>query len=567
MTLNCPHYSFTNITMQFSLPHALQQELLSYDPDRKHLAVKKKTDGNKTKPKFPLGKIAGLIPEDIVSIQEFDEAVEYINSQPAPSRYKVFRTNNIVTGILVYFENVWYAWWLPQVKDTDYIFGYAYAYKNTPSSIAKCPRTITENTNYITEIQCGKSKFIRHQRYINIDYLKSISDSTRNTLLKPVYFQRFHEKSSRIYDHALQVFEQQLFSTIPHWTDASHPFERLLATSVVDVAKHKIYFLKHCKELTVVELINQIKLSNKEELISNDITAYKDILRIIDTPFFRSWIQNKFDKSTEQFKTATEKQDIIKPLKQIEQLFAAVLFINRIWLDCPVDYYRTHINAITEMQYAYTSTTYEKAIKWFGTNMPVASFFNILTKLHETQRQWSSINERFVFSIYEFTDCIRMLQQLLDNNIEVTPPKRWRLTEFHDYLMSETWKIRNENIKLPQDLFPEPVNTAISGTKLTFFQPIDTHQLSQWGQTVRNCVGSSNNYANGIKKKLHFIVLGMVDNKPHFTVQLKLRNGVLNVEQIKSICNKALTSEEETMYSMGFTDALHKRNAELQSAT
>jgi hypothetical protein len=562
--------------MHFSLPSELQKQLIAYDPNLKHLA-KEKPVTTKNKPKFPFGKIVGLIPEDIVSTEEFDAAVEGINSRSAEYRYSVFRKDSTTKAILVYFENVWYAWWLPQVKDADYIFGYSYAYRNTPSSIEKCPRSIVQNTNYITEIQCGKAKFIKHQRYITLDYLKNISDSTRNCLLRPANFFRFHQKSTHMYEHGCKVFQDQLSSTIPYWEDSSHPFERLLTTSVIDLAKSKGHFVKNFKELTSQELINVIKLSEADittpqthRLLSNgwELVNYKKILHIIDTPYFRSWIQTKFNESINQFKTAIVKQSILNPLNQVSRLLERISFINELWPECPIDYYRTHIDVITEIQSIYVSVSYcNDAKNWLGLNMPVASFFNIITKLREQNRQWSKREETFVFSISEFMDSMRMLQDLLHNNIEVTPPKRWRLTEFHDYLMAETWKIKNENIQLPQDLFPSPISTTISDTKLTFFQPIDTHQLSQWGQAVRNCVGSANNYANGIKKKQHFIVLGTVNNNPQFTVQLTLKNGVLNVEQIKSICNKALTDEEETMYSMGFTDALHKRNAELQSAT
>ena len=126
--------------------------------------------------------------------------------------------------------------------------------------------------------------------------------------------------------------------------------------------------------------------------------------------------------------------------------------------------------------------------------------------------------------------------------VEISKPRRWRLTEFHDHLMGIQWKTRNEDFNLPQDLFAKPVKVtwqqAYEGTVvdrtlrnqialavgkpmwseqensvISFFQPITSHQLADWGRAVRNCVGNSS-YANMISKKRYFIVLAMLDHKP-----------------------------------------------------
>jgi hypothetical protein len=142
-------------------------------------------------------------------------------------------------------------------------------------------------------------------------------------------------------------------------------------------------------------------------------------------------------------------------------------------------------------------------------------------------------------------------------------PKRWRLTEFHDHVQAEAWKIQHPNTDLPQDLFPAPVKIQAGEQTWTFLQPIDLHQLSAWGQAVRNCVGNASHYAEDIKKKKHFVVLAMVDHKPLFTIQLEVNNGMMSVTQIKGVANASLSDNEKDAYTKAFGDALKQRDKEL----
>ena len=168
--------------------------------------------------------------------------------------------------------------------------------------------------------------------------------------------------------------------------------------------------------------------------------------------------------------------------------------------------------------------------------------------------------------------------------IELSKPRRWRLTEFHDHLMGIQWKTRNEDFNLPQDLFAKPVKVtwqqAYEGTVIdhtlrnqialatgkamwsehensviSFFQPITSHQLADWGRAVRNCVGNSS-YASAINRKRYFIVLAMVDHKPRYTIQLKLSDGVLVVDQIADIGNRRLSEPEKDFVQKSIAYAL-----------
>ncbi len=151
--------------------------------------------------------------------------------------------------------------------------------------------------------------------------------------------------------------------------------------------------------------------------------------------------------------------------------------------------------------------------------------------------------------------------------------------------MGIQWKTRNEDFNLPQDLFAKPVkvtwqqayadNELYQNTKglmrrvndgksmwsehensvISFFQPITSHQLADWGRAVRNCVGNSS-YAGAINRKRYFIVLAMVNHKPRYTIQLKLSDGVLVVDQIADIGNRRLSQEERDFVEKSIAYAL-----------
>jgi hypothetical protein len=63
----------------------------------------------------------------------------------------------------------------------------------------------------------------------------------------------------------------------------------------------------------------------------------------------------------------------------------------------------------------------------------------------------------YVYPFRELEDTLSMLGKVIEDKGELAPPKRWRITEFHDYVQAEAWKISNPNEKLPQDLFPTPI--------------------------------------------------------------------------------------------------------------
>jgi hypothetical protein len=58
----------------------------------------------------------------------------------------------------------------------------------------------------------------------------------------------------------------------------------------------------------------------------------------------------------------------------------------------------------------------------------------------------------------------------------------------------------------------------------------------------------------------------MIDNQPQFTVQLKVSNGMMTVDQIAGVSNASLTSGQREDYTQVFGQALQQREKVLASA-
>ena len=150
--------------MQFQLPSHLQQELLAYDPKLKALAKEQVSKPASKKAKYPLGNIPHLIPEDVVRASYQQDAIDYINSQLVPGRFRLFtklvdvatpQARTVPIAILYHFEQCWYAAWLPQ-RGEDYVYGYAYAFKNTSAAAKQVPHAIWNSKDQCTEHTLGR---------------------------------------------------------------------------------------------------------------------------------------------------------------------------------------------------------------------------------------------------------------------------------------------------------------------------------------------------------------------------------------------------------------------------
>ena len=351
---------------------------------------------------------------------------------------------------------------------------------------------------------------------------------------------------------------------------------------------------------------------------------------MVEKPFFRKMLHFALKHSQDRLEASGDQtmEFVTVPIERTLHMISWVNYILSVWPDTPIDHFQTYEeylmlvrvpSAMKDMDYYRSRGAYNRS-EWLENQskmveikkkylrqMPVKTFFEIIKKRAEEYKaendhssyEFESQLHAHMAYFREWTDTMSLLDDIIGSQalegtgtasldvamdmapldmktVEISKPRRWRLTEFHDHLMGIQWKTRNEDFNLPQDLFAKPVKVtwqqAFEGTfyenydrkemwsehensVISFFQPITSHQLADWGRAVRNCVGNSS-YAGAINRKRYFIVLAMVDHKPRYTIQLKLSDGVLVVDQIADIGNRRLSEPERDFVQKSIAYAL-----------
>ena len=567
--------------MHFQLPSNLQQELLAYDPKLKALVKEKQAKKTIKKAKYPLGNIPHLIPENVVRSSYQQDAIDRINASGVSERYHRFtkvvdiatpQARTITIAILYHFEQCWYAAWLP-AKGEDYIYGYAYAFKNTAAAAKVVPRHIWNTKDRCTEHASarGVQTFTYSCTITKEDIIAGNDARNWRAMGVASYYQK-----SRDMNVAINSFETTLMETIPTWSDTRSMFDRIKCNNIVDALAMPAFFSSAIEDKTKFHLtVNNLIEHLKELQRKHKYTGYSTpacIEHIISTPVIANKLQSMLNRSINEYNNLdnTRLKDIQYGYKEFEQTCNSIHLIDRIWPDCPLDHYHTYFDQLRTVNLNHLRTN-DSLVYWLRKHMPVTSFFNMMSKRVEegkeenTRLSTFSDHDYVIYYWHEMNDTFSMMIRILDEGKTIDPPKRWRMPDFHDYVQAEAWKITNKKEALHQDLFPEPVHVNMNGHKWTFLQPIDTHQLAQWGQAVRNCVGSASQYAENIKKRKHFIVLCMIDGKPTFTIQMDVSMGVMNVKQISGVANRRLDQEQTEEYSLAFKQALQSRENALSS--
>jgi hypothetical protein len=581
--------------MQFNLPSNLQNAVAAYDPEKKmqRRIAAASTNGPKKKSGYPLGNPFDLIPPEIVDPADLQRVIGTINASNASKRYhsfckiKVskdnpFQSTEDVYAFIFHVECLWLAVWLPpENQRTEYLFGYARAFKNNEKSRNMVPSHVRDKVLECGEIVTyGKSSMAVERKLVTIEDMQAgYSSSVRWPGYSAPWNYEFvgygHKKT---YDMRIVIdkFEKTLTRIVPSWEGCKW-YERLLCRNPleavgINVSSDLYQFLDlpaTGTELSTDILIKIIDFCKQKDekctSISEDtFKELDDIRAIISTPLIKKWIQNKLDKINSDFNdpSCVSKSGITCNWSHLEKCLDNLKYVKSIWHDCPLDYYSSNIDALSRVYIRQIGRNLETKA-WLAKHMPVASFFQILKKYLESEQGIHTS------SFHEWNDTVSMLNVILthaDYKQDLETPKRWRISEFHDYVQSEAWKLRNEKLALPQDLFPSPIKVETGDGRIwSFFQPIDTHQLAQWGQAVRNCVGNASHYAEEIKKKKHLIVLCNLNRVPTFTIQLKVNDGIMSVVQVVSTSNRRLTEAESADYGKAFQMALLQREAQLNS--
>lgn len=606
--------------MEFAVPDALKAQLVSYDPVLKAKAKKvraTRADGTPRKEvEFPIGKVENLIPTNVVSAEDQEIAVKLINKAALAHRshsfFKLVKTDNPevterkLTAILYYYESVWIALWFPAEEETDkYLYGFTYAFKNNAKAgdnAIKLGLTRKELMHIDPSfVKFGRSEFRVYTHQVTIEDITQ--EKCAGEHWNPMAVYRYYKKAEEI-EPAIRCFKSTYIERLPRWEDSYGIYDRLVPSKNTYKALlyDQGYGSYNIKEdfYPSVDNILEIFNSNRDRAewpghcsppqeITNPV-----VNKVFNTPFFRKWIQENCDEviKMRNDETNNKRKTICCGFVRISRVARWIDYISYTWPEVPIDYFRTHVDQLVAVSTRYTygrrinklSNRYTYSLEyWLNKNMPVSSFFKLINNQYEQLQNkikeagsecalkglWNDTVGRYCTGHYtELNDALNMLENVLSKQYEnnqpaIDPPRRWRIAEFHDHVQAEAWKTQNENIDIPQDLFPNPVKINYNNSVWTFLQPINTHQLAIWGQAVRNCVGSAGSYAEGVKKKRHFIVLCMLDGVPRFTIQLQMRDGSMFVQQIKDVSNSRLDKELESCYATTFEMALKARAEQL----
>ena len=508
--------------MDFTLPASLADKLRAYDPTR----PKVKT----TRPDAPakLASIApcdDLIPFEIVSQADQAAAVAFIRAQPASDRYRLFNgPNDGFRAGLYHVLSTWVAIWFAP----DGLYGFSYATKNKDLLTDSRAREL----NW-TEKKYGRFKVSVCTHIVRAEDVRTQKMWSRSywTLFNTV---REYGRTAHIGMYLVRRFESKLKHRVPYWSDKSWGdlFERIGTDNYVG---HSIISSSYCdsnRELTFDSFVGGSLRFHSNATESG--VKKEELKSVLERPTIRRFITAKIENINSKF-FDPEFREFYELRAMAEKLINYVKWVGvftSIWPQVQVDHL---VNYADDLHFSDTPYHLQNnCVDWIRSHMKPDTLFNLLDRAHRADQR------------FEVRDTLRMIQQCAPG---LSVPERWR--DLHDHVQKESWKLDNTLEKLPQDLFAEPVKFD----DWTFFQPSDTHQLADWGRHVRNCVGGSG-YADGVRKKRHFIVLCMRSRKPTFTVQLKLESDKLTVTQIVGLSNARLSADESAVYSTAFTKAL-----------
>ena len=579
--------------MQFQLPANLRQQVAIYDPALKAMINAQKAASKPSKKSTtPLGLPDDLFPFEAISKEDQLAIVTRINGYSAADRHHIQSANGYCC-FLHHTENMWVAVWhrtdLGDLTgdDSKYIYGVSTAYKAAPSISSKIWKVRLNgyrsqaairinDLEDMTEVKYGRTLFLKSSRLITLDDIQ-------NGATEAAWLYNLSSWGRNSEKHTTgRRFSDSIRRFLPTWADDNNSLFSRVSDKEKSVARTiRLGTTKESGYITSDMLEYQSGDLTAELLLKSKTLFDSETLAFLVTPFFRREAQRVADAVNAVYhKPESKLDDVAAPFKLWkQQVRLAAVLVSVYGPDVAVD----HIQKMYQIGAHLTvREVRSSAAKWLKQNTPVASFVQWFERaLKDQQQEWQENPETRArvmrwsetglpaFAFSHFTDTIDMMGSLHNRQtqdleyserdaalLDLKTPSRWRLTEFHDHVSAKVWLTANQNEDMPQDLFPAPVKVEHLGSTWTFFQPRDIHQLGQWGQAVRNCVGNANSYREGVKKKTHFIVLAMIDQKPRFTMQIRVRNGALEVDQIADIGNRRLDDNERASYELTFAKAL-----------
>ena len=572
-----------------------------------------------------LGLPEAMIPFEIVPEKAQKNAVADINNAYVDHRIRVWRNDaGRIIAFISHYESMWSAFWLAP-DDADYLYGATAVCKDTAtvrqkvfnhgryqvmaSTLARSPANrvgnpITEgfSAEAMERVKYGRCWYLRTTVLVTTDLIKQ-------GFTYPVW-QQLHDCDSsaskgsdqrKVKVEIVNSFKEN--PVIPYWTnetfnvnqsrlvgnrntiwhclkDTARKFRQYSTPYFLERKVVPIDAFEHTLEWWTAYFASQFTFGEYQALSEDFITkpAVQALLRkaVNDTQYI-------FDLAQGDDPAHWDSQRVAVPILNFDQWLWWCNTLRKVWPDCSQDVLVNNFDLFQQLKPNTVKYLDDPAtIQWLNKNMPINSMISIFRKsIEKMYSEWdkdlqkaryssndiSTDDKRNNILCYKITDLVDTLNSIHDimrAGRKLEKPSRWRLSTFHDYVVAEAWKIRNHNYDLPQDLFPKPVNIKVGDTRFTIIQPMSAHQLAQWGQAARNCVGSSG-YSSDIRAKKHFILMVMLDNKPRYTIQLKLRSNSLDVVQIKDIGNRSLSQDEQDRVEAAVGSAILMREEELKA--
>ena len=192
-----------------------------------------------------------------------------------------------------------------------------------------------------------------------------------------------------------------------------------------------------------------------------------------------------------------------------------------IWDYLSIDLVRNHIQTLEIVSIPLDG----KHTDWLRENIKLESFLNMIST-HHTKTGCIEIGTFL-------RDTFDQLGKLLNKKVEVAPPKRWRLIEFHDQISYLYLKNNTKNNKIKTLIKPYKKDVYLVS------QPKESIEIIIWGKKVKNCVAS---YEERIGDNIWIFFIEK-DGVPLYTVETD-KGKTLNVKQMVSQCNGRVTNEE-----------------------
>lgn len=215
-------------------------------------------------------------------------------------------------------------------------------------------------------------------------------------------------------------------------------------------------------------------------------------------------------------------------------LISNITKIQSIWPYLSIDLIRNNIDFLEIVDLPLKKTHTD----WILQNIKIESFLNMIG----THYRKIGCIEIGTF----IRDTFDQLEKLLNRNISITPPKRWRLIELHDHISYLYLKNTTKNSVLKTVIKP------YRSGEYVLSQPKDTLEIVIWGKKVKNCVAS---YEERIGKSIWIFFIEK-DGIPYLTIETDMKD--YHIKQIVTQCNGSVSDSDRSMAQNMIREATKK---------